>query len=516
MRFCVPLLFFVVLISGRRCAALEVDDLEIPAGKPVKLPAGAKFQTGPAEDLYKIAISRDGQFGATAGHDGKVKIWDATKGKLVTTIVVSNAQCHGVDFSADGKSIYACSDDGAVHQFEIAGGKELRKLEGHEGQIGTVAVAPDGRRLASSDSTGIRIWDLGTGKQIHLMKGHRVPGEIAPGALSPLAIDAVGFSADGRTLITEANDETARLWDTHAGREIRMIPNHDGSTAAVALSANGEWGVSTRGSISLGAAPRVRLWEPATGRIRRSLMGHQGDITCVAFSPDSRYVFSGSQDHTLRQWEVDSGIELRRFNLSSAPMSVQCAADGKSALTISISEGVVAWDLTQAPVTNLKTEMAAMELAWEALSNAAYDTRSVAFNYYCARPAAEAFNDLAKRLEELSAKMRDDAQLAKLIQQLDDPSYSTRARAADELEQLGADARPALTAALDNPSPEVRVRAAALLNALGGFSDARPVLAIEILARLQVSDARTLLAKIGATQAPYAAHARTVLARISQ
>jgi hypothetical protein len=55
-----------------------------------------------------------------------------------------------------------------------------------------------------------------------------------------------------------------------------------------------------------------------------------------------------------------------------------------------------------------------------------------------------------------------------------------------------------------------------LLNALGGFADARPVLAIEILARLQVADAHTLLAKIGATQAPYAAHARAVLARISK
>jgi len=43
-------------------------------------------------------------------------------------------------------------------------------------------------------------------------------------------------------------------------------------------------------------------------------MGHSEVISAIAFSPDGRYILSGSDDKTLKLWDVETGREIRTFN----------------------------------------------------------------------------------------------------------------------------------------------------------------------------------------------------------
>jgi WD40 repeat protein len=50
----------------------------------------------------------------------------------------------------------------------------------------------------------------------------------------------------------------------------------------------------------------VKVWDSHTGAFVRSFRGHTGPVTSVAFSRDGRLLISGSQDGTVKVWDLTS------------------------------------------------------------------------------------------------------------------------------------------------------------------------------------------------------------------
>ena len=52
----------------------------------------------------------------------------------------------------------------------------------------------------------------------------------------------------------------------------------------------------------------IRVWNVATGeQCGEALRGHDSSVTSVAFSPDGKQIVSGSDDQTIRVWNVATG-----------------------------------------------------------------------------------------------------------------------------------------------------------------------------------------------------------------
>jgi hypothetical protein len=92
----------------------------------------------------------------------------------------------------------------------------------------------------------------------------------------------------------------------------------------------------------------VRLWDLVTGKEVRRFTGHEGSVNSVAVTPDGKYVVSGSTDETVRVWDLATGKEkeVQRFRGHKyAVSSVAVTPDGKYVVSGSWDNTVRLWDL---------------------------------------------------------------------------------------------------------------------------------------------------------------------------
>ncbi|KAJ5930705.1 hypothetical protein N7466_006198 [Penicillium verhagenii] len=101
----------------------------------------------------------------------------------------------------------------------------LQTLEGHSGQISSVAFSPDGLTLASGSKDGtIKLWNTATGTQRQILEGG-----------SWESINSLAFSPDGLTLASGSFDGTIELWDTATGTtQQQMSEGYSGDINSVA------------------------------------------------------------------------------------------------------------------------------------------------------------------------------------------------------------------------------------------------------------------------------------------
>jgi WD40 repeat protein len=100
----------------------------------------------------------------------------------------------------------------------------------------------------------------------------------------------------------------------------------------------------------------LRLWDLNSGQCLNVLSGHHHAVNAVAISPDGRFAVSGSgngftsaeeDDFTLRLWDLERDRCLRVLSGHTEPVDgVAISADGRYALSGSWDTAVRVWDLT--------------------------------------------------------------------------------------------------------------------------------------------------------------------------
>ncbi|MCI0464724.1 MAG: WD40 repeat domain-containing protein [Gemmataceae bacterium] len=220
-------------------------------------------------------------------------------------------------FAPDGRRLLTASADRTLRLWEVPGGSERKRFPAHSDWVRCVAFAADGRRaLSCGDDDTIRLWDVTSARELRRLSGH---GEW---------VRAVALLPDGRRVASAGDDESVRLWDLESGKELKKFAGHKGHVFGVAVSPDG------RRLLSCGSDESVRLWDVESGKELRRLEGHSGNVQAVAFAPDGRLAASAGADGVVRLWDVERGQEVRR--LMGHKGSVWCVAfspDGRLVLS---------------------------------------------------------------------------------------------------------------------------------------------------------------------------------------
>ncbi len=279
-----------------------IDDGAIATGLPSKT---AAFAPG-------------GELAVLGGLDGRAV---AIRGGAIEELPAHAAQVRSIAIAPDGRRLATGGDDGLIQVRELATGRHLA-LRGHGQRVRHLAFARGGDELLSADSAGeARRWQL-TG----------VPPTVLAGR-GPIAHLAV--SADGRALVTADPAGALRRWDVATGGSAG-IGAHGGGAAALAIAGDAVVAAGADASIAWwrGAPGEPAARRPAPGPIAALaaspdgswvaaatvagpialfrgdgapaavLPGHAGGSDAVALSPDGALLASGGQDRVVRVWRT--------------------------------------------------------------------------------------------------------------------------------------------------------------------------------------------------------------------
>jgi WD40 repeat protein len=259
-----------------------------------------------------VAFSPDGRLCLTAGIEQKetdghpalggwVQIWDTRTGLPVGSILRAPMPIWSAAFSGDGSRVVTACEDGVTHVWCALTGKELGprpRIYSNQGNVRIVAPHPNGRSFLVGNATNnprALLLDVGP------------PAQAGKPLAEPQGVGAVGFSADGKTLLTGGDDGKVRFWEVAGGRQLpRSVQLSEGLTVRQ-FSPDGRTCIAVSGPPGKGW--RGELWDLANGWLIGCLPCDE-QVGAAAYSPDGRKLATTrAWDHPgqTRLWDIASG-----------------------------------------------------------------------------------------------------------------------------------------------------------------------------------------------------------------
>jgi WD40 repeat protein len=291
---------------------------------------------GQSDPVTSVDVSPNGALAVTASRitssgdgEGTARVWELPSGRLLTKLTSDSEGLGNAVFSPDSLRIVTTTE---VDSFDPARiwdsrtGKLLHEI-GPPGETDFATWTPDGRRIATIDLGGVKMWETSSGTMLRRFRigGDQFPvaadfspdgsllavagdgvgfiARVATGELTPLpgrhdlfnALTSVRFCPSGACVITTSDDNTAQLWSV-SGRELATLSGHTANVSAASFSEDGHY-LLTESEDST-----ARLWSPRSGALLAVLRGHQGEITGAHLLGGTR-ILTTSSDGTGRVWD---------------------------------------------------------------------------------------------------------------------------------------------------------------------------------------------------------------------
>ena len=381
-----------LLVANTPNAPLRLWD--VSTGKSLKtLTQNTKFRG-------ILTFSKDGKTLACQTREGEIELWDVASKTLRTTLgtkldskiyqLAFSSEIHQLAFSPDSKRVVGANRKGEIRVWDVNTGDKLFSFTtGHTQELGALAFSQDSSTLAIGHDDTIQLWDTHnfTYQPIHIHP-------------NTLLMDLV-FSPDNKTLTCaerfifkyEKRDAFVKetvigklsIWDTRTGNKVSDIPVewHKGNLPIP----RGKWkttssfsGIESGGHsrdvvfspdgfrlvTALNANKATKdnrftifvweIWEDPNRLSHLTLKGHTDTIHALTFTPNGEMLASGSDDGTIRLWDLSTGTQLLSLS-SEKTNSLAFSMDGKTLASVSNFSQIQLWNIsTGKQLTSLKEQ----------------------------------------------------------------------------------------------------------------------------------------------------------------
>ncbi len=242
----------------------------------------------PPSEITTVAFNPKTGHLASGDWQGRVKLWNLDTNQCDRALSGHTSGVMSVAIARDGRSLASGGADGTIQWWQLSPpAPSSQTLVGHASVVTAVAIAPDGKTLISgSRDTTVKLWNLATGEMRQTLAGHAE------------RVTCVALSPRFRVVASGSQDGTIRLWDLDTGECQQTLLGGDGAIYAIAIAPDGE-------TLIGGSWDRtVKLWNLRTGRMASTQCEHTLLVGAIAIHPDGRTFATGSHDCTIKLWQL--------------------------------------------------------------------------------------------------------------------------------------------------------------------------------------------------------------------
>lgn len=295
---------------------------------------------GHAGQIDCVAMTKDGRIGISGSQDATVRTWDLETGSCLGVLEGHASFVRSLAIPPDDSRVISGSADKTIRQWSLEQRAAAVRTTALAAPVAVLSISANGSRAVSGSRTNLlSVWDVTRGSIVGTLEGHADDtGRGSRDTRMSGIVTAVRLTEDGSSAVTASRDSTLRIWDVASGKAVHMFTGHSDAVLKLAVSPSG------RHAASLGRDRTVRVWDLATRRPVRTLASEDNtkvlagqtvdpllletgqhttlDVTRnpinrdaeLAISPDGRYVLIGDDSGVL-SWDVLTGRSLKeRFD----------------------------------------------------------------------------------------------------------------------------------------------------------------------------------------------------------
>jgi WD40 repeat protein len=276
--------------------------------------------------VLAVAIHPDGATFATAGQDGRVRIWNAADGQVSHTLDLGSGWVEKLAWSPDGSQV-AASLSRTVHVYTGDGAEVWRSPE-HPSTVSAVAWSGS-QELATACYGRVAFFAVSTGE---LRQALEWKGSLVSMVLSP----------DGDTVACGSQDNSVHFWRRSTGQDSTMS-GYPGKPSALDFDADGTL-------LATGGGTVVTVWsfegDGPEGTRPGLHEAHVKPITALSFEHRSGRLASAARDGAVIVWRLGSdgdGGPVGAAAVGRVVGGLAWRSDGRSLAAFDANGGVTTW-----------------------------------------------------------------------------------------------------------------------------------------------------------------------------